>query len=93
MLLTVNAVLLVDDFLESVVGLGSNSHSVLKVFGSNRQDHELLEGQSVTSMGTTVDDVHAWDRQDVRGLCSCNLGQVYVERYTLLSGTSLGYGH
>lgn len=43
-------------------------------------------------MGTTVQDVHEGNRKDVGLLGSGEVGDVSVERDTLLSGTSLGDG-
>lgn len=43
--------------LEVVVDLGPNAHGFPEGAGSHRQDHELLHGQLVSSMGAPVDHV------------------------------------
>lgn len=68
-------------------GLTDNS------LGTGRENHELLEGELVASVRATVDDVEARDGEDVRSLDAGNLGEVLVERDTLLSGTGLRGGH
>ncbi len=53
------AVFLLNDILEVVVDLSTNTHGLLEAAGSHRQDHELLHGQLVACMGATVDDVES----------------------------------
>lgn len=55
-------------------------------------DHELLEGQTTTGVGATVQDVLEGDGEDVRLLGTGEVGDVSVEGNTLLSGTGLGNG-
>jgi hypothetical protein len=55
-------------------------------------DHELLEGQTATGVGTTVEDVLEGDGEDVGLLGAGKVGDVSVEGNTLLSGGSLGDG-
>ena len=55
-----------------------------------RDDHELLESQTATSVGATVQDVLEGNREDVGLLGTGEVGDVSVERDTLLSSTSLG---
>ena len=50
-----------------------------------RHNHELLESKTTTSMGTTVKDVHEWDREDVGLLCACEVGDVGVKRNPLVT--------
>jgi hypothetical protein len=50
-----------------------------------RHNHELLESKTTTSMGTTVKDVHEWDREDVGLLCACEVGDVGIKRDSLVT--------
>jgi hypothetical protein len=59
------------------------------ILGNN---HELLEGQTATGVGTTVEDVLEGDGEDVGLLGAGKVGDVSVEGNTLLSGGSLGDG-
>lgn len=51
------AVFLLDDILQVVVDLSTNAHGLFEVACSNWEDHELLHGQLVASVGTPVDDI------------------------------------
>ena len=53
------AVFLLDDILQVVVDLSTNTHGLLEAACSNRQDHEFLHGQLVASVGAAVDDVES----------------------------------
>ena len=90
---TVNSVLLVDDLLEVVVSLGTHLHGLGERLGAGGQDHELLESQGVSGVGSSVDHVEARDGQGVRSLDTGELSQVLVQGDTLLGGTGLGDGH
>jgi hypothetical protein len=61
-------------------------------FGKNllRDNHELLEGQTATGVGATVQDVLEGNGQDVGLLGTGEVGDVSVEGNTLLSGSGLG---
>lgn len=50
-------VLLLDDTLQSVVDLGTHLHGLGEAGSAGGQDHEFLEGETVTGVGTTVDNV------------------------------------
>jgi hypothetical protein len=76
-------VLLLDDTLQGVVDLGTHLHGLGEAGSSGGQDHEFLEGETVTSVGTTVDDVERRGGEDVGGLDTGEFGQVLVERDTL----------
>jgi hypothetical protein len=89
---TVDAVFVVDDLLEGVVGLSTDLHGLSECLGTSGEDHELLESELVASVRTTVDDVEAGDREDVRRLDTSELSKVLVERDALLSSSSLGNG-
>lgn len=71
----------------TVVGLGSHLHGLVEVGRSDGDDHELLEGERVAGVRSTVDDVEAGGGEDVRGLDAGELGEVLVEGDALLRGT------
>lgn len=81
--LTIDTVLLLDQGLQLVVNLGTDLHRLLKVLCSDGEDHEFLEGESVTCVGTTVDDVHGGCWEDVWWLDTGGLGEVDVKRDAL----------
>ena len=56
-------------------------------------DHELLESHTATSVGATVEDVHEGNGQNVGLLGASQVGDVSVERDTLLGGSGLSNGH
>jgi hypothetical protein len=66
--LTINTVLLGDDLLQDVVSLGTHLDGLGERGSTSGEDHELLESKSVTSVGTTVDDVESGAGENVRGL-------------------------
>lgn len=72
-----------------MVGLGTDLHRVREARRAGGEEHELLERELVTGMRTTVDDVEAGDREDEGGLNACKIGEVLVERYSLLGSTRL----
>lgn len=86
------AVLLLGQSLELVVDLGTLAHGVGERGGLGGDDHELLEGEAAASVGATVEDVHEGDGKDVGLLGASKVGDVSVERDTLLGGTGLGNG-
>lgn len=53
------SVLLLDDILQVVVDLSTNTHGLLEAASTNGQDHELLHGQLVACMGATIDDIES----------------------------------
>lgn len=55
-----------------------------------RDDHELLESEAATSVGTTVEHVLEGNRQDIGLLGSGKIGDVGIEGNALLGRTSLG---
>jgi hypothetical protein len=58
-----------------------------------RDDHELLEGKTATSVGATVEDVHEGNGEDVGLLGTGKVGDVSVEGDTLLGSGGLSDGH
>lgn len=81
--LTVLSVLLGDDLLEDVVGLGTHLHGLGKGRSAGREEHELLESQSVTGVLSAIDDVESRGGEDVRGLDTGEFGDVLVKRDAL----------
>ena len=64
--LTINTVLLGDDLLQGVVGLGTHLDGLGEGRGTGGEDHELLESKGVSGVRTTVDDVEGGAWEDVR---------------------------
>jgi hypothetical protein len=91
--LTVNSVFGIDDLLQGVVSLGTDFHGLREGGSSNGKQHELLEGELVSGMGTTVDDVECGSGKDVGRLDASELGQMLVQGDTLLNSSSLGDGN
>ena len=58
-----------------------------------RDDHELLESKTATSVGATVEDVHEGNGEDVGLLGASEVGDVSVEGDTLLGSGGLSDGH
>jgi hypothetical protein len=58
-----------------------------------RNNHELLESHTATGVGATVQDVHERNGQNVGLLSASQVGDVSVERDTLLSSSGLSDGH
>ena len=87
--LTVNAVFCADDLLQSVVGLATNLHSLGEAGRSSREKHKLLEGELVTRVRATVDNVEGRGGEDERRLHTSKISKMLVERNTLLSSTSI----
>jgi len=52
-----------------------------------------LEGELVTRVRSTVDDVESGAWEDERRFNSCEIGEVLVQRNTFLSSTGLGDGN
>lgn len=71
-------------FGQFIVAINSRLEDLL---GHN---HELLEGETATGVGATVQDVLEGNGEDVGLLGSGKVGDVSVEGDTLLSGASLG---
>lgn len=87
------AVLLLGKSLELLVALGTPAHGLGEGRSVRWDNHELLEGETATGVGTTVQDVHERNGKNVRLLGAGKVRDVSVERDTLLSGGSLGDGH
>ena len=77
-MLTVLTVFGFDHKFQSVVGLRTDLHGFAEGFGAGGQNHELLHGQLVSGMGTTVDDVEGGDWEHERRLGSSQVGNVLV---------------
>lgn len=63
----------------TVVGLGSHLHGLLEVLGSGGEDHELLESEGVSGVGSTVDNVESGGRENEGSLDAGKVGEVLVE--------------
>ena len=70
------AELLLGQSLEVVVGFGTHSHGFGERSGSVGEEHELLHGELVASMGSAVDDVENWNGEgQFLGVVSSELGR------------------
>ena len=58
-----------------------------------RDDHELLESETATGVGATVEDVHEGNGENVGLLGASKVGDVGVERDTLLGSSGLSDSH
>lgn len=85
---TINAVLLLDNVLKSVVGFRAHLHSLSEGRSTGGAKHELLESELVTSMGSTVDDIETWARKDEWWLDTSKGGKMLVQWDVLYSETS-----
>lgn len=92
MILTIDTVLGADNLLEGVVRFGTNFHSLSEAGGTSGEKHELLEGELVTSMGSTVNNVESGSRESEGSLNTGEVSNVLVGRDTLLSSTSIEDG-
>lgn len=81
--LTVNAVLLGDDLLEDVVSLGTELQGLAEGSSTSGEEHELLEGESVTGVRTSVDDVEGRDGENERLSDTGKGSEVFVKGETL----------
>lgn len=75
-------------FLQVMVDFWADFHGVSEWCGTSWQDHELLHGQFVTSMASTVDDVESWNWEDDL-FVSGQISQVLVQWDSLLGSASL----
>ena len=76
-----------------MVSLGADLHGLREGGSTDGKQHEFLEGQFVSGMGTTVDDIECGSGKDIRWLDASELGQVLVQGDALLDGSSLGNGN
>lgn len=83
-LLTINTVLGLNDFLESVVGFSTNLHGLGERGSTSREEHEFLEREFVTSVRSTVNDVEARDREDIGRLDAGKLSEMLIQRNALV---------
>ena len=86
------SVTLLGEGLEGLVDLSSPAHGLSESWGGGWDDHELLESETSTSVGTAVQDVHEWDWENVWLLGASEVRDVGVEWDVLLSGTGLSDG-
>lgn len=85
---TVKAVLLGDDLLQDVVGLGTHLEGLGEGRSAGGEDHELLEGKLVAGVLTAVDDVERGAWEDVGLGDASELGEVGVEGKALTVSSS-----
>jgi hypothetical protein len=67
-----------------VVSLGTHLDGLGERGGTGGEKHELLESKSVTSVGSTVDNVEGRAGEDVRGLDTSEGSDPLVEGNTLI---------
>jgi len=75
---SVDSVFVTDNFFQGVVSLSTNPHGLSEGGSSNWKQHELLEGEFVSGMGATVDDVECGGRKDVGWFDASELSQVLI---------------
>lgn len=88
-----STVLLLGERLELVVNLGTGSERLREGLEASGGDHELLDGESATSVRTTVQDVKEGNGEDVGLGGLSQRSDVLVKRDTLLTGTGSGSGN
>lgn len=85
----IKTVFLLDDALESVIDFSTNLHGMSEAAGTSGENHKLLEGELITSVFTTIDNVEGRNRGNVFVLfLASELTKMSVKRDSLLSGTS-----
>lgn len=80
------AILLLDDILEVVVDLCPDAHGLLEALGPHGQDHELLHGQLVASVGAPIDHIESLGgtRKTQVGMCQGNWVTAFTVRPLIL---------
>ena len=86
---TVNPVLCTDDLLKSVIRLGADFDRFRKVGRASWKKHEFLEGELVSSVRATVDDIKRWRRKHVWRLDARQLRKMLVQRNALVGRSSI----
>lgn len=71
------AILGLDNAPQVVVDLGPHPHGLFEAASPHRQDHELLHGQLVASMGATIDDIEGLERRQLFTMPSFLSGPFY----------------
>jgi len=89
----IDTVLLGDNLLQDVVGLGTHLHCLGERLGASREDHEFLERKGVTGVRSTVDDVEGGAWEDVWGRNNREGSEVLLKGDALVDGTGLGDSH
>lgn len=74
-----------------MVGLGTNLHCFRERSRAGWKKHELLERQLISGMGSTIDNVECRAGENKRRLDACKIGQVLIERDSLLDRCCLRY--
>ena len=66
-----------------MVCLGTNLHGFRERGGTSGEEHEFLEGELVTGVRTTVDNIEGRDRKNEWRLNTSQVSKVLVERDAL----------
>lgn len=72
-----------------MVSFRTKFHGFSETSGTSWKEHELLEGELVTSMRTTVNDIESRAGKNIGRLNAGKLCQVLICGNTLLGSTSL----
>lgn len=72
-----------------MVSFSADLHGLGEAGSSDGEQHELLEGELVSSMRTTIDNIECGSRKDVGWLDASELGKVLVEGDILLNSSGL----
>ena len=72
-----------------MIRLGADFHCFRKAGRAGGKEHEFLEGELVSSVRATVDDIKRWAWEYVWRLDTCQLRKVLVQRNALLGRASI----
>jgi len=61
-----------------MICLGTNLHRFRETCSSSGKKHELLEGEAIIGVRTTVDDIESWAREDEWRLDASKISEVTV---------------
>ena len=78
MLHTIDAVLCTDNLLKGVVGFRTDFECLCEARRASGEEHELLEGKLIASVGATIDDVERGTWEHVWGLNTGEFRKVLV---------------
>merc|ERR1712106_1081023 len=89
---SIKTILLLDKSLKMMVQLGAHPHGLGEAGGSKRQHHELLHGQLVASMGSSIDNIKArhWHQHVLH---TSQVSNVTVQRNSFMGSPCLAHGH
>ena len=90
----IQKILILDNALQIVVDFAADSERVAEGLGPGGENHELLHGQLIASVGASVDHIQRRHRGDeFMGGFAGQFSDVVVERKVLGSGTCTGHRH